>query len=331
MTKNVQEIAPQILEKVKNAKHVLLHCHPSPDPDSVGSALAMKFAIESLGKKATVIRGDSEIPQAFEKFPGIGDIVAKNYFEIDLSDFDLFIIQDSGSLDMISRKGEMHFPENLETIVIDHHVSNLKFAKLNLVDAAYPATCQILFDLFSEWGIAMNRNIAANLIVGMFTDTGGFKYASTTSDTFVAAAVCAKVAPDYTDIIFTMENSNTPQSILFRGLALNSIETFLSGHVAFASVTQKDIVSKGVRREDMQTGAISSILKSVKGWDVGICAIEEEVGKFKLSFRTRDPEKFNVSEIAVALGGGGHKAAAGAVIEGTLEEVKEKVIAVLVK
>ena len=102
MTKTVEDAAPKILEAIKAARSILLHCHPSPDPDSVGSALAMKFALESMGKKATVIRGDSEIPQAFMHFPGAGDIVAKNFFEVDLAEFDLFIVLDSGSTNMIS-------------------------------------------------------------------------------------------------------------------------------------------------------------------------------------------------------------------------------------
>src|SRR3954463_13074656 len=99
----IQEKAPVILAEIEKASSILLHCHPSPDPDSVGSALAMKFALEQLGKKVTVIRGDSEIPQAFMHFPGAGDIQSKSFGEVDLKNFDLFIIQDSGSPEMISR------------------------------------------------------------------------------------------------------------------------------------------------------------------------------------------------------------------------------------
>jgi nanoRNase/pAp phosphatase (c-di-AMP/oligoRNAs hydrolase) len=90
MTKNIKELAPKVLEYINNSKSILLHCHPSPDPDSVGSVLAMKFVLESLNKKVTVIKGDSDIPEAFSHFPGFSDIVQKNYFEINKQDFDLF-------------------------------------------------------------------------------------------------------------------------------------------------------------------------------------------------------------------------------------------------
>src|ERR1035437_6801700 len=102
MTDIVKKEAPKILAAIKSANNILLHCHPSPDPDSVGSALAMKFALEQLGKKATVIKGDSVIPQAFMHFPGANDIVQKNFGEVDLKEFDLFISLDAGGLNMIS-------------------------------------------------------------------------------------------------------------------------------------------------------------------------------------------------------------------------------------
>src|SRR3989344_9571766 len=97
ISEEVKKAAPLIFNEIKKANSILLHCHPSPDPDSVGSVLAMKFALESLGKKVTVIQGDSEIPQAFMHFPGAGDIVQKSFDEMDLKEFDLFIILDSGS------------------------------------------------------------------------------------------------------------------------------------------------------------------------------------------------------------------------------------------
>src|SRR4051812_38019854 len=110
----IKEQAPIILAEIKKAKSILLHCHPSPDPDSVGSALAMKFALEGLGKKVTVIKGDSDIPEAFNHFPGALEIMAKNFFEIDLSQFDIFIVQDSASIEMISRRGKIEFLPSLK-------------------------------------------------------------------------------------------------------------------------------------------------------------------------------------------------------------------------
>ena len=167
ISKVIREKAPVILDEIKKASSILLHCHPSPDPDSVGSALAMVFALKKLGKEATIIRGDSEISGDFKLLPVIDQIVDKNFFEINLSSFDLFIILDSGGLRMVSAKGEVVFPEGLNTIVIDHHISNKGYGKINLIDASSPATAFILYQLFSEWKIDLNREIALNLFTGM--------------------------------------------------------------------------------------------------------------------------------------------------------------------
>ncbi len=105
-------------DEIKNARHTLLHLHPKPDPDSIGSALAMYHALKGLGKEVTIIKGDSELPEIFAVLPGYDAIAHKNYFELDLSGFNLFIIQDSGSKQMISRKGEVVFPPMLKTIVL---------------------------------------------------------------------------------------------------------------------------------------------------------------------------------------------------------------------
>jgi len=140
----------QILEEIKKANRILLHCHPMPDPDSVCSALAMKFALESLGKQVTVIKGDSDIPEAFMHFPGAHDIVKKNFHEINQDDFDSFIVLDSASTVMISMKNTPVFPLSIKTISIDHHPTHTRFADINLVDDSSPATAFILFNLLNN-------------------------------------------------------------------------------------------------------------------------------------------------------------------------------------
>lgn len=323
----IKEKAGPILAEVKKAQSILLHCHPSPDPDSVGSALAMKLALEQLGKKATVIRGDSEIPQAFMHFPGAKDIVAKNYFEIDLGQFDLFLVLDTGAKERISRLAAVEVPESLKMIVIDHHATTQPFGTVNLIDSDYPSCCEILYDLFGIWNIRITPDMARDLFIGMYTDTGGFKYVKTTSRTLAAAAALAAIAPDFPEMIFSMENANTPASLKFQGLALASIETFLGDKVAISSVSHEPLVSNKIGQADMSAHHIANLLKSVIGWDIGISFIESESGVVKASFRTRDAEVYDLGRLALAFGGGGHKAAAGATLKMSLDEAKKAVVA----
>lgn len=323
----ILEKSPLILAEIQKAQSILLHCHPSPDPDSVGSVLATKFALEQIGKKVTIIKGDSAIPNAFMHFPGVKDIIQKNLFEIDLKTFDLFLILDSGSPEQISRLGPISSPWPLYTIVIDHHSSNKGYADINLIEFDYPATAQILFDLFSLWNIKITHDIAVNLFMGIYTDTGGFKYPRTKPKTFVIASELVRYAPDFVEIISNMENSGTPGDIAFKALALSSIETFFEDKFAISIVSQEALTKKSLILKDIQAHSISPTLRTVAQWMITGVMVESEPNKIKLSFRSKDSEKYDVSKLALALGGGGHKAAAGSTLNNmSIEEAKKLVV-----
>jgi phosphoesterase RecJ-like protein len=322
----IREKAPLILAEIKKASSILLHCHPSPDPDSVGSALAMKFAVEQLGKKAIVIKGDSEIPQAFMHFPGADSIVMKNFTEIDLNDFDLFLSLDTASLDRVSTLGPIAVPSTLTVVDIDHHPTNPSFGSINLVESSYPATAQILFDLFNEWNITITPAIATNLFMGIYSDTGGFKYRGTTPASLNVASKLVTIATDFADTIAKMENSNTIGDIHFRGLALSSLEPVLDGAMGIATVSHASIKKKGIPDASVGAGYISSILRSVGEFKIVAALIEAEPNRVRMSFRSQNAEMYDVSKIAAAFGGGGHKAAAGAGMRASLAEAKQKVV-----
>lgn len=325
MTDTIKKLAPEILNEIKKANNILLHCHPSPDPDSVGSVLAMKFALEQLGKKVIAISGDSSIPKAFQ-FPGVESIVQKNFFEININEFDLFIILDSGSMEMISAKSKIVFPDSLMTIVIDHHASNKGYGKINLIDSTYPSATQLLFDLFKEIGIKIDHDIALNLFMGIYTDTGGFRYSNTNIDSFRIATELVSIVPDYYRTISVMDNSNRRETLVFEGLALSSLKTFFDGKLAIVTVTNKELNSNNIKDEDISTGYIASKMKSVIGIDISATLIETHPDLIKISFRTRNSEKYDLSKLAVALGGGGHVAAAGAKLNMTMELAIDKVV-----
>jgi len=322
----IRETAPVLLQKIKEADSVLLHFHPSPDPDSVGSALAMKLVLEQMGKKATVIKGDSEFPTGFKHFPGAGDIVSKNFTEIEISKFDLFIVLDSADLHRVTMRGEVSFPDSLTVINIDHHGTNPEFGHQNLIVPEYPATAQILYDVFQEWNIKLTPEIAANLFIGIYSDTGGLKYRGTTVRTYEIMTELVKLVPSFTELIFEMENSNLPGFIAFQGLAFSSVETFLNGNLAVSSVRNSAIKEKNVDLTEAHSSEISPLLRSVIGWNIAVSLVEVEPDIVKASFRTRDHVKYDVAKLAAVLGGGGHVTASGATLKMPFEEAKRKIV-----
>ena len=327
MTENVKKLAPQILAEIKKSRRVLLHCHPSPDPDSVGGALAMMFALQVMDKEVTVIKGDSELPTAFACLPGYEQIVPKNITEIDLSQFDLFIIQDSGSPKMVTRLVPLNFPPSLNTIIIDHHNSNDKFAKINLVDESYPANCQQLYDLFTLWKVKITPEIAINLFAGISTDTGGFKYRGVTKETFEIATALVEIAPNFSEIISKIENSNSPKQLWYESAMLGSATSYFNGRVGMANIPFSWFQDKKINPEDIaKSDFLPNRLLSVAQWDVVVTMKEEKQNEIKMSFRSKNPDIYDVSKITSLLGGGGHKAASGLYLKMSLDEARQKVL-----
>lgn len=326
MNSQIKEKASLILAEIKKAKSVLLHCHPSPDPDSVGSALAMKFAIEQLGGKATVIKGDSEIPQAFMHFSGADQILMKSFWEIDPSEYDLFIIVDSALSGVSRLKPITELPSSMMVINIDHHKTNKGDGKINIVEPSYPAVAQLLYDLFIEMGIKITHEIAGNLFMGIYSDTGGFKYEGVNSETFTIASELIKINQQISKDIEKMENSNSISDLIFRGLAFVRTESLPLEKILMSVVPRSVIDENNIPDTSLSAGLISPELKTVAGYNIYVILIEARPNRIRASFRTSNSEKFDVAKLAGALGGGGHKAAAGAVLDMPLEDAKALVV-----
>lgn len=328
-SKIIKVLAPSILSEVKKAKSILLHCHPSPDPDSVGSALAMMHVLEGMGKKVTVIQGDSDIPDAFMHFPGASQIVKKSYGEVDHAKYDLFIAVDSASKYLISRKSEAVFPPHMTVVVIDHHPTNTQYGKINLVEPTYPATAQVLYDLFKEWKVKIDSNVAQNLFIGIYTDTGGFKYPGVTNRTYEIAADLVSYTPDLPGLVSGVENSNSPAFVRFEGLALNAVQTFCHDRVAVSIVSNQQLLSANIPANETKPSEVASFMRTVKVWEVLVAGVEIEPNVIKFSFRSRDEKRFDVSKLAMAMStsGGGHKQAAGCIVNMTIDEAKKLVVA----
>jgi len=324
MTDQIREMAPTILEAIQKSNKILLHCHPYPDPDSVGSVLAMSAVLKKLGKNVTPIIGDTDYPQSLMEFPNCKWIQSKNYTQINSNEFDLFLILDSSSPSQITQIADINFPDSMNTIVIDHHATNSKFGNINLVEPTYSSTSQILYELFKLWGVEVNPDIAVCLFMGIFADTGGFKYQKSTPDTLQAASELAKINSDYHKLIFNLENNKKPIEVEMTGLALSSIQKYFSDHVVLSVIPYEEIKKRNLSKSDAMEGLVASLLKAVIGWDLVASLVEAEPNVVTVSLRTRDENRFDVSRIAKIVGekGGGHRGAAGTTILEPLDKAK---------
>lgn len=299
-----------LCQYLKDHDNYLVLTHASPDGDTLGSAYALKKGLRKLGKKVQVICPD-EIPHKYDYF-------------IDDSECD-FIPETVVAVDVADIKLLGSFWERFEGRIdlnIDHHVSNTHYAKRLYLDENAAACAECVYEILDELGVEFDKDIANALYTGISTDTGCFKYINVTSHTHEIAAKLHSIGVDASDINRIMFDTKSKSRVKMEMMVLNSAEFHFDDRCMILAVTL-DIQSKtGCSKSDME--GVASMSRSVEGVLVGVAVKETEKNVFKISLRTYEP--LDASEICKKLGGGGHKAAAGCTVEGTLAQAKEKIL-----
>lgn len=315
--------AENILREVKKATKILLVLHKSPDPDSVASNLAMYEFLKGLEKKVEVVSVDRP-PDNLAYLPSANKIQTEDLFDKDLSTFDLFIALDTAATHRLTEKTAVSFPARLFVINIDHHYLNDNFGAINLVDAKTGSLGEILYNLFSDWGVEVTPSIATCLMTGIAGDTGTFRFASGVSpDTFKAASDLLQKGATFPDIAFNLNQRISLATAKFWAVVLGSMKIEKAGGYCFIWVAipfsqLEEFGGPAVNKDIPET-----FLANIEGTDFGIFLAEEEKGVVKVSMRSRTG--VNVALIAKEFGGGGHKVAAGFRVYGEFGEATKKI------
>ena len=304
-----------ILDEIKKAEKIVVLTHENPDGDAVGSATAMKNAIEYLGKKVDVII--PEYSKCFAFLPGMCEVKD----ESDITKYDLAIAVDCADPKIL--KGYAKYFENASRkISIDHHGSNKMYADINYVDPISPACAQVLVGAFDYWNIPISKQIGTCLATGIITDTGGFNY-SVTAETFEFTAELLRSGVNISDIYRRVFETKTRANYELTKIANDRMEFLEDDRVTFTYITAEDEEKVNASTGDYE--GIVQIGRCVEGVEVSIFLHEQkEKDGFKISMRSS--EYVNVSDVCLMFGGGGHVRAAGAFSTGTPEQIKVKVL-----
>lgn len=303
----------EIFKEINNAESIVILTHESPDGDAVGSCLAMKLALEKLGKKSDVI-----IPsyaEVFKFLPGTQDIKETS----EIVNYDLAIALDCATLKRL--KEGQYFENAKKTIVIDHHGSNNMFGDFNFVNPVSPACCEILAGVFDYYNINIDKEIGSCLITGIITDTGGFQYASTTAETFEFAAELLRKGVNVADIFKRVMRTVSIAHFELTKRVMERMEILENGKVTFTYINNADELEVNAKEGDDE--GLVELGRDISGVEVSILLKQKEDG-YKISLRSTN--YVNVSDVCLMFGGGGHPRAAGAFIKGTTEEVKQKLL-----
>ena len=236
MTDQIKKLAPVIWSEIQKANNILLTLHSGPDYDSLGSNLGMATVLKKAGKKVTVISGDDSPPSSIKYLSGFNEIVKKTFAEINFKDFDLFIPIDVASTGQITRITKIDLPLPIKTVVIDHHPSNVGYGNINLVVPEISSASEIVYYLCKYFDPSLiDKDSALPLFLGIWSDTGGFRFPGTTSDTYRAAAELIDYKINFIDTV--ARALSAPVDILkLIGFGMYSIEKYFNGKVIITKI-----------------------------------------------------------------------------------------------
>ena len=295
-----------ILEEIKKANTIAIVVHENPDGDAIGSALAMKLALEQLNKEADVII--PEYPSAFSFLPGVEKIKK----ESDIQEYDLAIALDCASIKLLNGFAK-YFDNAKVKVAIDHHSSNTMYADYNFISQDSPACAQLLLVAFSYFGIEVTKEIGTCILAGIITDT---------AETFRFVAELCEKGVKVSQIYDKVYSSKTRAKFELHRIALERLEFLEEGKIAFTYITKADEEKVGAENGDYD--GIVENGRDVEGVEVSLFLRETSKG-IKASIRSKN--YVNAAEVAMMFSGGGHLRAAGCSnLPGTIEQVKNQMI-----
>lgn len=317
-------------EFVQMPKRFVISTHMRPDGDALGSALALSHALRLFGKEAQVAIPSPMPPRYYSLVP------RAEVFEFDpihptneaaLGKPDAIIIVDTGTWNQLGKFGDWMRRQDVPKLVIDHHRTQDDLHAIQLVDIEAEACGRLIYQAIGALGVACTKEIAGLLFLALSTDTGWFHHRNVTAETFTLAAALTQAGAEPTALYQLLYDCNTLGRQKLMGHVLQTLDIAHGGDVCHASVTLADYLRVGAVPLDSED--LVNLTLTVAGVDVGILFLEQPIGGTKISFRSRG--KLDCSKLAEFYGGGGHSAAAGAIIKKPILDVRAEVLQEVVR
>jgi bifunctional oligoribonuclease and PAP phosphatase NrnA len=301
----------RIVEAIASRQRFVLSSHSRPDGDSIGSQLAMGYALKALGKEVVAINADMAPPPLLA-FPGVTEIrIAPEA----VGPFDAAIIMECGDLARTGVAGlERYFVIN-----IDHHPGNTGYGQINWFDDSAAACGEMVYDVVRALGVPLTVEIATHVYLAILTDTGSFHYSNITPRTFAIAGECIEAGVDPVLVARNVYDSNNMGRLKLFGAVLSAMQIDQTGRIAIVYLDHEMARAAGGTYED--TEGLINLPLTVKEIQAVVFFKEHEGETYRVSMRSKGD--IDIGTIAKEFGGGGHKNAAGCTVTGAVDALQK--------
>ena len=309
-TNNAPEIQ-QIVDAIRGRRRFVVSSHSRPDGDSIGSQLAMAYALRAIGKEVRVINADPA-PPPLMAFPGVPAIEIAARAD---GEFDAAIIMECGELARTGVAGLDRF----FVINIDHHPGNTRYGQINWFDAGAAACGEMVFDLVRALGAPLSLEVATHVYLAILTDTGSFHYSSISPRTFDICRQTLEAGVDPVLVARNVYDSNNMGRLKLFGAVLSSMQIDATGRIAIVYLDHEMARAAGGTYED--TEGLINLPLTVKEIQAVVFFKQVEGEQYRVSMRSKGD--IDVGAVAKEFGGGGHKNAAGCTVTGAIDALQK--------
>jgi len=314
---------PAFVELIGAHQKFLLTSHIRPDCDALGSELGMLGVLEALGKDVRIVNGQETPPNlAFIDPDSRIETIGQGVEIADLEDREVLMVLDTSAWAQLGPMGDVLKATPAKKIILDHHVSEDDLGAEPFKNTSSEATGRLVAEAAEHLGVTITPEIATPLYAAMATDTGWFRFPSAGPIAYQYGAKLIEAGAKPPEIYAALYEQDSLGRVRLRGNILSRIETEVGGRLAHTYILKEDFESTGAHPSD--TEDVVNMLLAIAGVEVAVILVEQKTGGFKLSFRSQC--ELDCSQVAETFGGGGHRAAAGAFIEGSLADAQPRVL-----
>lgn len=306
---------------IESHNEILLLPHVSPDGDTLGSTFALNQYLKDLGKTTYVVLND-EVPSNLDIIISDSIYTEDEFDALNLSPTLVFCMDasDPGRLD-----SRQKYIQGRMSVCIDHHITNTEYCDVNFVTSDASSTGEVLYELLYTDDVRVPEGIASAIYVAILMDTGSFRYSNTSSRTMEIVARLFSSGIDYVDLNIEVYQNVPIDKFKFTNMVLSTLELSHDNKVGFVYITNDMLSRAGLTMQD--TDGIIENIRDIDSIEVALFAREVSEHVFKASARSK--RYYDVASYCLNFGGGGHVRAAGCTIEGSLEDVKSKMLAAI--